>query len=143
MRAAIREAEKAAAKGEVPVGAVVVREGKIVARAYNRRETTRRAAAHAEMLAIEKANRRLGSWRLDGCEMYVTLEPCAMCAGAIANARVDKVYFGAYEKKGGCAESLYPVLSESGLNHRTEHEGGILGEACSDLLTGFFRARRG
>lgn len=142
MRAAIREAKKAEAKGEVPVGAVVVREGKILARAHNLRESSQRAAAHAELLAVDKANRKRKSWRLDDCDVYVTLEPCAMCAGALANARVRKVYFGAYEKKGGCAVSLYPVLSAGGLNHAAEFEGGVLEEECAALLTDFFRARR-
>ena len=142
MRAAIREAKKAADKGEVPIGAVLVFGDKIIARAHNLRESSQRAAAHAEMIVIEKANKKMKSWRLDDCDLYVTLEPCAMCAGAAANARIRAVYFGAYEKKGGCAESLHPVLTNSGLNHSVAYEGGILEEECALLLTSFFKARR-
>ena len=142
MRAALKEAKKAAEKGEVPIGAVLVKDGKILARAHNERESAQRAAAHAEMLAIEKANRKTKSWRLDDCDLYVTLEPCAMCAGAAANARVRAVYFGAYEKKGGCAQSLYPILTENGLNHSVAFEGGILENECAEMLTSFFRLRR-
>ena len=142
MRAAIKAAKRGLKEGEVPIGAVLVYDGKIIARAHNLRESKQRAAAHAEMLVIEKANRKNGSWRLDDCDLYVTLEPCAMCAGAAANARIRTVYFGAYEKKGGCAESLYPILSNSGLNHVVSYEGGILESECAETLTSFFRARR-
>ena len=105
-------------------------------------ETTQKATAHAEILAIEKACKKLGSWRLDGTEMYVTIEPCAMCAGAIANARISKVYFGAYERKSGCAQSLYPVLTQNGLNHKTEFEGGIDEEVCASIIKNYFKAKR-
>lgn len=142
MRVALKEAEKAAKKGEVPIGAVIVYGDKVIARAHNLRENKQRASAHAEMLAIEKANLKNKSWRLDDCDLYVTLEPCAMCAGAAANARIRTVYFGAYEKKGGCAESLYPVLTNSGLNHAVTFEGGILEGECAEMLTSFFKARR-
>lgn len=142
MRAALKEADKAAKKGEVPIGAVIVYGDKIIARAHNLRESKQCAGAHAEMLAIAKANRKNKSWRLDDCDLYVTLEPCAMCAGAAANARIRTVYFGAYERKGGCAESLYPVLSHSGLNHTVAYEGGILESACAEKLTSFFQERR-
>ena len=125
MKAAIKEAKKAAEKDEVPIGAVIVVDGKIVARAHNLMEKTQIATAHAEILAINKACKKLKSWRLDNAEMYITVEPCAMCAGAIANARIKKVYFGAFESKSGCAISKYPVLSDNGLNHSTEFEGGI------------------
>ena len=126
MKAALKEAEKAERKEEVPIGCVIVKDGKIFARAHNLRQTKRLATAHAEILAIEKACRKIKDWRLDGYEIFITLEPCAMCAGAIANARISKVYFGAYEKKGGGAVSKFNILSESGLNHVTEWEGGVL-----------------
>lgn len=142
MRAALREAAKAEAKEEVPIGCVIVLDGKIYARAHNLRQTRRLATAHAEILAIEKACRKLGDWRLDGAELYVTLEPCAMCAGAIANARISKVYFGAYEPKGGGVVSKFNILDESGLNHVTAYEGGVLENECSEKIRDFFKARR-
>lgn len=142
MRAAIAEAKKALKKDEVPIGAVIVLDDKIIARAHNLTENRQNATCHAEVLAIEKACKKLGSWRLIGTEMYVTAEPCAMCAGAIANARMDKVYFGAYERKSGCAESKYPVLTDNGLNHSVLYEGGINEAECSAMLTDYFRAKR-
>ena len=142
MKSAIKQALVALKKDEVPIGAVIVLDGKIIARAHNLMEKTQVATAHAELLAIQKACKKLNSWRLDGAEMYCTVEPCAMCAGAAANARIRAVYFGAYEKKGGCAESLYPVLSHSGLNHTVNYEGGILESACAEKLTSFFQERR-
>ena len=142
MKSALREAKKAEKAEEVPIGCVIVKDGKIVARAYNMRQTKRLATAHAEILAIEKACRKIKDWRLDGMEMYVTLEPCAMCAGAIANSRIKKVWFGAYEQKGGGVVSKFNILSESGLNHVTDFEGGLLEEECSNLIKEFFRARR-
>lgn len=142
MKAALKEAEKAERKEEVPIGCVIVKDGKIFARAHNLRQTKRLATAHAEILAIEKACRKIKDWRLDGYEIFVTLEPCAMCAGAIANARISKVYFGAYEKKGGGAVSKFNILSESGLNHVTEWEGGVLEEECSAVIKNFFSSRR-
>lgn len=142
MKIALKEAKKAELKEEVPIGCVITLDGKVFAKAHNLRQTKRLATAHAEILAIEKACRKLGDWRLDGAEIYVTLEPCAMCAGAIANARIKKVYFGAYEKKGGGAVSKFNILSESGLNHVTDCEGGVFEEQCSSLLKEFFRSRR-
>lgn len=142
MKIALKEAKKAELKEEVPIGCVITLDGKVFVKAHNLRQTKRLATAHAEILAIEKACRKLGDWRLDGAEIYVTLEPCAMCAGAIANARIKKVYFGAYEKKGGGAVSKFNILSESGLNHVTDCEGGVLEEQCSSLLKEFFRSRR-
>lgn len=139
---AIKQADKARLKDEVPIGAVIVVDGKIIARAHNLMEKTQLATAHAEILAINKACRKLNSWRLDGAEMYVTVEPCAMCAGAIVNARIKKVYFGAYEKKSGCAESKYPVLSDSGLNHTTEFIGGVERERCENLIKNYFKGKR-
>ena len=142
MKSAIKQAKIALKKDEVPIGAVVVMNGKIIARAHNLMEKTQVATAHAEILAINKACKKLKSWRLDQAELYVTIEPCAMCAGAIVNARIKKVYFGAYEKKSGCAESKFPVLSESGLNYSTEFEGGILLETCSEMIKNYFKAKR-
>ena len=136
MKAALKEAEKAERKEEVPIGCVIVKDGKIFARAHNLRQTKRLATAHAEILA------KIKDWRLDGYEIFITLEPCAMCAGAIANARISKVYFGAYEKKGGGAVSKFNILSESGLNHVTEWEGGVLEEECSAVIKNFFSSRR-
>lgn len=142
MKKAILEAKKAEKAEEVPIGCVIVKDGKVFARAYNMRQTKRLATAHAEILAIEKACKKLKDWRLDGMEMYVTLEPCAMCAGAIANSRIKKVWFGAYEKKGGGVVSKFNILSESGLNHVTQYEGGLMEEECSAIIKEFFRARR-
>lgn len=140
MRAAIARAKKGLAQGEVPVGAVVVCDGKIVGSGYNRRTKTQMATAHAEMYAIDRACRRLKSWRIPECDLYVTLEPCPMCMGAALNARIRKVYFGAYEQKG---RSMTEELAESNLlNHKVEVEGGVLEGECSQLLSGFFRALR-
>ncbi|MBO4262424.1 MAG: tRNA adenosine(34) deaminase TadA, partial [Clostridia bacterium] len=142
MKAALKEAKKAEEKGEVPIGCVVVKDGKIFSRAHNLRQTKRIATAHAEILAIEKACRKIGDWRLDGADIYVTLEPCAMCAGAIVISRINKLYFGAYEKKGGGAVSKFRILEESGLNHVTECEGGVLEEECSEMIKRFFKDKR-
>ncbi len=142
MRAAIRQALKAKELDEVPIGAVVVKDGKIIARAHNTMEKTQLATAHAELNAIVKACKKLKSWRLNGCELYVTIEPCAMCAGAVVNARIDKVYFGAYEKKSGCAQSKFPVLTESGLNHVTEFIGGVEEEKCAEIIKSYFKDKR-
>ncbi len=142
MNSAIKEAKKAYIKDEVPIGAVLVMDGKIIARAHNLVEKLQKATAHAEILAIEKASKKLNSWRLDGAELFVTVEPCSMCAGAIANARIKKVYFGAYEGKSGCALSKYPVLTDNGLNHSVEFEGGVEEEKCSTLLKDYFREKR-
>ncbi|MBR5191896.1 MAG: tRNA adenosine(34) deaminase TadA [Clostridia bacterium] len=142
MRLAIKEAQKAEKKDEVPIGAVIVKDGKVIARAYNKRESKQLATAHAEILAIDKASKKLKSWRLDGAELYVTLEPCPMCAGAIVNARIKKVYFGATEEKSGSAQSKFNILTESGLNHVTEYEGGILSEECSNLIKNYFKNKR-
>ena len=143
MRAAIRAAKRGEKQGEVPLGAVVVYEDKVVARGYNRRAKLQLASAHAEMMAIDKACKVFHSWRLpEGCELYVTLEPCPMCAGAIVNARIKKVYFGAYEKKSGACLSNHQIPYLSGLNHTTVVEGGILLEDCSNLLKEFFKNKR-
>ena len=142
MQIAISQAKKALSLDEVPIGACIVLDGKVIARAHNKTEKTQDATAHAEVLAIKKACKKLNSWRLDGAEIYVTTEPCSMCAGAIANARIKKVYFGAYEPKSGCAQSLYPVLENNGLNHSTAFEGGIEQEICSSLLKNYFKSKR-
>ena len=142
MKSAIKEAIKAQKEDEVPIGAVIVFDGKIIARAHNTMEKTQVATAHAEINAINKACKKLKSWRLDGAEMYVTVEPCAMCAGAIVNARIKKVFFGAYEEKSGCAESKYSVLTDSGLNHSVEFLGGIEREICANIIKNYFKAKR-
>lgn len=142
MKMAINQAIAGLSKGEVPIGAVIVKDDKVIAKAHNLRQTKQIATFHAEVLAIQKACEKLNSWRLDDCEMYVTLEPCIMCAGAITNARLKKVYFGAYEPKGGACESRFSLLSEGVLNHTTEYEGGVLEDECSKMLTDFFKKRR-
>ena len=142
MNQAIKQALKACKKDEVPIGAVIVLDGKIIARAHNAMEKRQVATAHAEILAIEKACKKLKSWRLDGAEMYVTIEPCAMCAGAIANARISRLYFGAYERKGGACGSVHNILENSGLNSNTEVHGGVLEDSCSLLIKKFFENKR-
>ena len=137
MREAIKQAKKAAAKGEVPVGAVIVRDGEIISRAYNTRETGKNALCHAEIKAIHRACKKLGGWRLPGCEMYVTMEPCPMCAGAIVNARIVSVYYGAYDKKAGAFGTLFD-MNTFGLNHKPEIVSGVLEKECSELLSSFF-----
>ncbi len=142
MRLALKQAKMAEMKDEVPIGAIIVLNGKVIAKGHNLTEKTQIATRHAEIVAIEKACRKLKSWRLDGAELFVTIEPCPMCAGAIANARIKKVYFGAYEKKSGGAESKFDILTNSGLNHRVEFEGGILQNECSEIIKNYFRLKR-
>lgn len=142
MKEALRQAAKAEKNEEIPIGAVIVKDGKIIAHAYNKREKSQIATHHAEILAIEKACKKLKSWRLDDCEMYVTLEPCPMCAGAICNARLKGIYFGAYEKKSGSVSSKFNILKDSGLNYNGQAEGGLLEEQCSFVLKDFFKKRR-
>ena len=140
MREAIRLAQKAKKRGEVPIGAVVVYQGKIIGKGYNLRTKLQMATAHAEMRAIDRAGKKLHSWRLPDAEIYVTLEPCPMCMGAILNARIDRVYFGAYEQKG---RSLTNELANANLlNHKTEVVGGVLKEECAEVLTSFFTEMR-
>jgi len=141
MTAALAMAKKAGKKDEVPVGAVIVKDGRIIARAYNLRETRRSPLAHAEMLAIAKAARRLGGWRLSGCTLYVTLEPCPMCAGAIVNARIDEVVFGAFDPKAGACGSLYN-LAEGRLNHMPRVTGGVMAEEAAAMLKSYFKGKR-
>ena len=142
MKLAIKQALKAQLKDEVPIGAVIVKDGVVIARAHNLMEKTQLATAHAEVLAINKACKKLNSWRLDGADIYVTIEPCAMCAGAIVNARISKVYFGAYESKSGCAMSKYSILTDNGLNHSTQFEGGIMENDCAKIIKYYFKAKR-
>jgi tRNA(adenine34) deaminase len=141
MAAAIDMAKKAAAKDEVPVGAVIVHHNKIIAKACNLRESKKNPLAHAELLAIGKAAKRLKGWRLSGCTLYVTLEPCPMCAGAIINSRIDQVVFGAYDPKGGAMGSLYN-LAEGKLNHMPQTLGGVMQGVCAALLKDYFKAKR-
>ncbi len=141
MREALALADCAAEIGEAPIGCVIVRDGKIVGRGYNRREADKRALAHAEIIAIEEACKTLGGWRLVGCEMYVTLEPCPMCAGAIINARVPKVCFGAYDPKAGSCGSVVNLF-DLPYNHKPELVGGVLEGECAAKLTGFFKNLR-
>ena len=142
MQQAIEEAKKAYAVGEIPIGAVLVHEGTIISRHHNRRELDHDATAHAEVLVIREANQLLDRWRLTGCTLYVTIEPCPMCAGAIINSRIDRVVYGASDYKGGAVESIFNVLSHPGLNHEPEILAGVLGDECSQLMKNFFKDRR-
>ena len=142
MRLALSLAREAYDCGEVPVGAVIVREGRIVAQAYNLRETLHDPTAHAERIALTLAGKALGSWRLDGCTLYVTLEPCVMCAGAIVQSRIDRVVYGAKDPKAGACDSLYRIVSDPRLNHRAKITPGVLEDECGALLTQFFSDRR-
>ncbi|MBI5093868.1 MAG: nucleoside deaminase [Candidatus Hydrogenedentes bacterium] len=143
MQYAIREAERAQEAGEVPVGCVIVHENNIIGKAHNQRETLQDPTAHAEVLAITQAASALKSWRLENTRLYVTLEPCAMCAGAIILARVPEVYFGAYDPKAGVCGTLMNLLEDSRFNHQPQVTPGLLGDECGALLTNFFRAIRG
>lgn len=142
MREAIRQARKAYALEEVPIGCVIAYEGKIIARGYNRRNTDKNTLAHAELIAIKKASKKLGDWRLEGCTMYITLEPCQMCAGAIVQARVSRVVVGSMNPKAGCAGSVLNLLQMAQFNHQVELEKGVLGEECSRMLSEFFKELR-
>lgn len=138
MKAAIAQAKKGAKIGEVPIGCVIVYEGKIIARGYNRRRTDASTLAHAEIIAIKKACRSLGDWRLEGCTMYVTLEPCQMCAGAIVQARMDRVVIGTMSPKSGCAGSIINLLNMEEFNHQVEITKGVCEKECSKMLSDFF-----
>lgn len=142
MREALRQAKKAAALGEMPVGAVIVRDGEIISRGYNKRETKKNALLHAEIIAIDRACKKLGGWRLPRCEMYVTLEPCPMCAGAILNSRIEHVYYGAPDEKSGCAGSKTDLLAMNLCNFTTGATGGIMEEECRNLIKEFFKNLR-
>ena len=142
MALALAEAREAAPRGEVPVGAVVVKDGRVLASAHNRRETSHDPTAHAELLALREAARRVGSWRLDGCTLYVTLEPCFMCAGAMVNARLPRLVFGASDPKAGAVGSLADVARDPRLNHRVDVLSGVLADECGSVLRDFFSSRR-
>ena len=142
MREALALAREAAADGEVPIGCVIVSDGRIIARGYNRRNTDKNTLSHAELNAIRKASKRLGDWRLEGCTMYVTLEPCQMCAGALVQSRIDEVVIGSMNPKAGCAGSVLNLLEVEGFNHKVKITRGVLEEECSAMLSDFFRELR-
>ena len=142
MKAALKEAKKAYDKLEVPVGAVIVKDGNIIARAHNLKETKFDTTKHAEILAIQKASKKLNSWRLLDCEMYVTLEPCSMCAGALINSRIKKVYIGASDEKTGAVGSVFNLLDDYTFNHKVEYEKGVLQDECESILKDFFKKLR-
>jgi len=142
MQAALEEAKKAAAYGEVPVGAVIVKDGEIIARGHNETETLKDPTAHAEMNAIRQASQKLGGWRLPGCQMFVTCEPCSMCAGAIVWSRIEKLYIGTPDPKAGACGSVFNIPQDSRLNHFTEIETGLMQEECSKLMKDFFKQLR-
>lgn len=142
MKQALKEAEKAYKKLEVPVGAVIVKDGKIIARAHNQKETRTDTTKHAEILAIQKASKKLESWRLIDCEMYVTLEPCSMCAGAMINSRIKKVYIGAMDEKTGAAGSVLNLFNDYTFNHKVEVENGVMKTECQEILKKFFKKLR-
>lgn len=140
MKIALSEAQKARDLDEVPVGAVIVRDGVVIASGYNLRESEKDATMHAEIVAIKQACRELGDWRLEGCDIYVTLEPCPMCMGAILNSRISRVYYGAYDHRGGACGSKYDL--RSGYNHTPEVTGGVYNEQCAEILSDYFREKR-
>ena len=142
MRQAMKESRKALVKGEVPVGAIVVKDGRVIGRGWNQVETLKDATAHAEMIALTAAQEALGDWRLEGCTMYITLEPCQMCAGAIVQARVSRVVIGSMNPKAGCAGSVLNLLEVEGFNHQVKTTRGVLQEECSTMLSDFFRELR-
>lgn len=142
MKEALRQARKAYALMEVPIGCVIVYEGKIIARGYNRRNTDKNTTSHAEINAIRRASKKLGDWRLEGCTIYITLEPCQMCAGAIVQSRITRAVIGSMNPKAGCAGSVLNLLEMQEFNHQVEVERGVLQEECSAMLSGFFRELR-
>ena len=141
-RQAAKQAKKAAALGEVPIGCVIVHDGQVIGRGYNRRNTDKSTLAHAEITAIKRASKKLGDWRLEDCTLYVTLEPCQMCAGAIVQARIPEVMIGCMNPKAGCAGSIYNLLQEPAFNHQVSLFKGVLEEECSQMLKDFFRSLR-
>ena len=142
MKEAIQQAKKAYLLEEVPIGCVIVQDGKIIARGYNRRNTDKNTLSHAELIAIKKAAKKLGDWRLEGCTMYVTLEPCQMCAGAMMQARLTEAVIGCMNPKAGCAGSVLNILEMDGFNHKVQVTRGVLEEQCSNMLSQFFRELR-
>jgi tRNA(adenine34) deaminase len=142
MKEALKQAKKAYELKEVPIGCVITYENKIIARGYNRRNTDKNTLSHAEIIAINKASKKMGDWRLEGCTLYVTLEPCQMCAGAIVQSRIDKVVIGSMNAKAGCAGSILNILQMEEFNHQVETEYGVLEEECSEILKQFFKELR-
>ncbi|MFO8069234.1 MAG: tRNA adenosine(34) deaminase TadA [Alkalibacterium sp.] len=142
MNEALKEAKKAGEIGEVPIGAVIVKDGAVIGRGHNQRESSQNATTHAEMIAIQEANRKLGNWRLENCHLFVTLEPCVMCSGAIVLARLKSIYYGPSDPKGGAVRTLMTVLEDERLNHQCEVHSGVMEEECRLLLTTFFRELR-
>lgn len=142
MRAAIKEAEKAKIKDEVPIGCVIVKDNKIIARGHNLRETKQQSINHAEIIAIQKACKKVGSWRLEDCDLYVTLEPCCMCAGAILQSRIRNVIYGASDPKGGSIDSTLHMYDQAGFNHYPTVQAGVLQDECAQLLKNFFKEKR-
>lgn len=142
MKMALKQAQKAMELGEVPIGCVIVYEGKVIGRGYNRRNTDKNTLSHAEITAINKASKKIGDWRLEGCTLYVTLEPCQMCSGAIVQARVDRVVMGTMNPKAGCAGSILNILQMEEFNHQVEITTGVLAEECTQILTTFFKDLR-
>jgi len=142
MKLAIAEAKKAAKINEVPIGAVIVYKDSVIAKGYNVRETSQKTLSHAELITIQEANQKIGSWRLEDCILYVTLEPCPMCAGAILQSRIKRVVFGAFDQKAGCAGTLMNLLDDERFNHQVEVKGGLLEEECALLLKDFFKTLR-
>ena len=142
MRAALKQAEKAITLGEVPIGCVIVCDGKVIGRGYNRRNTDKSTLSHAEITAIRKASKKLGDWRLEGCTLYCTLEPCPMCAGAIVQARMDRVVIGAASPKSGCGGTLLNILQNNEFNHQVEVDTGLMQEQCTEILRRFFKDLR-
>lgn len=142
MKEAIKQAKKAYAIGEVPIGCVIVHDGKIISRGYNRRTIDKNTLAHAELAAIKKASKKLNDWRLEGCTMYVTLEPCQMCSGALVQSRIDRVVVGCMNPKAGCAGSVLNILQMPEFNHQVELETGVLEEECSQMMKRFFKELR-
>ena len=142
MKLALKEAKKALLLDEVPIGCVIVKDGKVIARGFNHRENKQMVISHAEIEAIQKANKKLNSWRLVGCDIYVTVEPCIMCMGAIIQARLANVFYGANDLKGGAVESSINVLEAKNINHHPHVEGGVLKEECSKLISDYFRVKR-
>ena len=142
MNEALKEAQKAYQKGEIPVGAIIVKDGKIIARAHNQKETKLDTTKHAEIIAIQKASKKLQSWRLIDCEMYITLEPCSMCSGAIINSRIKKIYIGTKDEKTGSVGSVLNLLKDYKFNHNVEYEIGIMQKECEAILKQFFKELR-
>ncbi|MCG8541792.1 MAG: tRNA adenosine(34) deaminase TadA [Clostridia bacterium] len=142
MKEALKEARKAFELGEIPIGAIIVRDNEIIARAYNLRESTKDPTAHAEILAIRRASEALGGWRLTGCDLYVTIEPCPMCAGAIVMARINRLFIGSMDPKAGSAGSLYNIVDDNRLNHRVKVIYNVLSSECSNIMKEFFKKLR-